>query len=76
MLTLYTKNNGSLYDGDMELIEGTRNKNGVIEVVFLGAFKGAIEDEQGYIYLPAYTFSEDTFLFMKQNINSITTRVL
>jgi hypothetical protein len=26
--------------------------------------------------LPAYTFTQDTFTFMKQNINSITTRVL
>lgn len=76
MLTLYTKNNGSLYEGDMEFIEGARDRDGVVEVAFLGAFKGIVEDEQGYIYLPAYTFSQDTFLFMKQHINSITTKEL
>lgn len=76
MLTLYTKNNGSLYDGEMEFIKGSREKDGSIETVFLGAFKGVIEDKQGFLYLPAYTFTQDTFTFMKQNINSITTRVL
>jgi hypothetical protein len=76
MLTLYTKNNGSLYDGEMEFIKGSREKDGSIETVFLGAFKGIVEDEQGFLYLPAYTFTQDTFTFMKQNINSITTRVL
>jgi hypothetical protein len=76
MLTLYTKNNGSLYDGDMEFIQGSREKEGVEEIAFLGGFKGYIEDENGYLYLPAYTFSKDTFNFIKSNINSITTRVL